>query len=77
MFKFRFKLLQSENCVLGAAYEYLYNVCENTKRNSHNWVTFIKEQLDCLGLSYMWHKYKCLHANNKTTTERSFYPRSI
>jgi hypothetical protein len=43
--------------------EYLYNVCENTKRNSHNWATFIKEQLGCLGLSYMWHNQSNLNTN--------------
>jgi hypothetical protein len=63
MFKFWFKLLQTENCVLGAAYEYLYNVCENTKRNSHNWAVFVKEQLHCLGLSYMWHNQSNLNTN--------------
>lgn len=63
MFKFWFKLLQSENCILNAAYEYLYNNCENAKHASRNWATFIKEQLNCLGLSYMWHDQSSINSH--------------
>ena len=54
MFKFWFKLLQTENCILRAAYGWSYCICENEKQNYQSWAKFIKDQLYNLGLGYMW-----------------------
>ena len=62
MFKFWFKLLQSENCILRAAYDWSYCSCENDKQNYQSWAKFIKEQLHCLGLGYMWNDQRNLNS---------------
>ena len=50
MFKFFFKIMQSENCILRASYDCLYRMCENCKKYCSNWESFIKEQLHCWDL---------------------------
>ena len=54
MFKYWFKLLQTSNCVLKAAYDFLQSECENPNFRGCNWASNIKNQLFNLGLNYMW-----------------------
>ncbi|XP_078312623.1 uncharacterized protein LOC144619140 [Crassostrea virginica] len=63
MFKFWFKMMQSENCILRASYECLYHLCENSKKYCSSWVSFIKEQLYCLGLGYIWNDQNCINSH--------------
>ena len=46
-FRFWFKIMQSENCILRASYECVYRMCENSKEYMYcsSWMSFIKEQL--------------------------------
>ena len=52
--KYWFKLLQTSNCVLKAAYDFLHSECENSNFRGCNWASNIKNQLFNLGLNYMW-----------------------
>ena len=63
LFKFWFKMMQSENCILRASYECLYRLCENSKKYCSSWVSFIKEQLHCLGLGYIWNDQNCINSH--------------
>ena len=76
MFIFWFKIMQSENCILRASYECLYRMSENSKKYCSNWVAFIKEQLYCLGLGYIWNDQNCINSHVCLPIIRSFYPES-
>lgn len=54
MIKLWFKLLQFENCILRAVYDWSYCICENEKQNYRSWGKFIKDQFDDLRIGYMW-----------------------
>lgn len=54
MIKLWFKLLQSENCILRAVYDWSYCIGENEKQNYRSWGKFIKDQFDDLRIGYMW-----------------------
>ena len=60
MFKFWFKLLTSENCILREIYSVMFNECENPTPPRNNWLFNIKEELSRLGLAYLWHEQKTL-----------------
>lgn len=54
MIKLWFKLLQSENCISRAVYDWSYCICENEKQNYRSWGKFIQDQFNDLGIGYMW-----------------------
>ena len=54
MLKYWFKLLQTSNCVLKAAYDFLQSECENPNFRGCYWASNIKNQLFNLDLHYMW-----------------------
>ena len=60
MFKFWFKLLTSENCILREIYSVMFNECENPAPPRNNWLFNIKEELSRLGLAYLWHEQTTL-----------------
>ena len=54
MFKYWFKLLSTDNCILKSMYNVLLTACESGRNFKLNWVNFIKTELNALGLGYMW-----------------------
>ena len=54
IFKFLFKLLRTENCILGDAYKYLLMQCNDFTFRGTNWLSSVKNELFRLGLGYMW-----------------------
>ena len=54
IFKFWFKLLRTENCILGDAYKYLLMQCNDVTFRGTNWLKSVKTELFRLGLGYMW-----------------------
>ena len=54
MFKYWFKLLNTDNCILKTMYNVLLTACDSGRNLKLNWVNFIKTELNALGLSYMW-----------------------
>ena len=79
MFRFWFKMVLSENCILRAFYECLYHMCENTRKYCSNWLSFIKEHIHFWGLGYIWNDmnflniHVCMLSNYKTKNKRSLY----
>ena len=55
MFKFWFKLLNSNNCILSEIYSSMFDDCENNNVRCNNWLHYIKQELSLLGLGYLWH----------------------
>ena len=49
MFKFWFKLLTLENCILREIHSVMFNECENPTHPRNNWLFNIKEELSRLG----------------------------
>ena len=54
MFKFWFKVLCSENCIIKNCYGELYNNCERMNKSNRNWACCIKDKLFEIGLGYVW-----------------------
>ena len=54
IFKFWFKLLRTENCILGDAYKFLLMQCNDVTFRGTNWLSSVKIELFRLGLGYMW-----------------------
>ena len=63
MFKFWFKLLTSENCILREIYSAMLIECENPTPPRNNWLFNIKEELSRLGLAYLWHEQAILSSD--------------
>ena len=63
LYKFWFKIMQSENCISRASYECLYRMCENSKKYCSSWVSFINKQLSCLGFGYIWNAPNCINSH--------------
>ena len=55
--------MQSEICILRASYECLYRKCENSKKYCSSLVSFIREQLHCLALGYIWNDHTCINSH--------------
>ena len=54
IFTFWFKLLRTENCILGDAYKFLLMQCNDVTFRGTNWLSAVKIELFRLGLGYMW-----------------------
>ena len=54
MFKFWFKVLCSENCIIKNCYGELYNNCERMNKSNRKWACCIKDKLFEISLGYVW-----------------------
>ena len=54
IFKFWFKLLYTESCILGDIYKYFLRQCNDMNFRGNNWLMNVKNELYRLGLGYMW-----------------------
>lgn len=61
IFKFWFKLLQSQSCILQSCYKMLYNECESSLAPAENWVSVIKNKLFEIGLGHIWYEQEYIH----------------
>ena len=52
--KYWAQILSTENCILKASYEYLYNNISSTHRTCKNWAASIKDELYKIGLGEYW-----------------------
>ena len=54
IFKFWFKLLQSQNCILHTCYNMLREGCDHSKKSLNSWVSNLKIKLCEIGLGDFW-----------------------
>lgn len=60
-FKYWFKLLRSENCILKICYDMMYDKCEQSRSPVKKWVCNIKHELFEIGLDQVCCEQDYLH----------------
>lgn len=60
-YKYWFKLLHSEKCVLKICYDIMYDKCKRSISPVNNWVSNIKHELFEIGLGQVWCEQDYVH----------------